>query len=84
MCDIISAVSLAQLTINCILMFHHIANTAFVIIICDLCVIGAYSHSLHHYQDSITVTLLLSALGNYYVLPGKRDPLLCGNASEAG
>lgn len=34
--------------------------------------------------DCKTVIFLLSPSGNHYYLPGKRDPLLCGNGSEAG
>ncbi|KAI3356207.1 hypothetical protein L3Q82_017458, partial [Scortum barcoo] len=35
-------------------------------------------------SDSKTVIFCLSSSGNYYYLPDKRDPLLCGNSSEAG
>uniref|UniRef100_A0A3B4XXN5 Sodium channel protein n=1 Tax=Seriola lalandi dorsalis TaxID=1841481 RepID=A0A3B4XXN5_SERLL len=34
--------------------------------------------------DNKTLIFLLFPPGNYYFIPGKRDPLLCGNGSEAG
>uniref|UniRef100_UPI0037E996B4 sodium channel protein type 2 subunit alpha-like n=1 Tax=Semicossyphus pulcher TaxID=241346 RepID=UPI0037E996B4 len=39
---------------------------------------GEYSQSLYD------KTFFVSPPDNYYYLPGKRDPLLCGNGSEAG
>uniref|UniRef100_A0A8C2JLZ2 Sodium channel protein n=1 Tax=Cyprinus carpio TaxID=7962 RepID=A0A8C2JLZ2_CYPCA len=32
----------------------------------------------------LTLSCAFPLLGNYYFLPGRRDPLLCGNSSDAG
>lgn len=48
------------------------------------------SWSQHFLPKMVTILLLKHNCvffvlpGNYYYLPGKRDPLLCGNGSEAG